>query len=486
MLLYYQKTNIQRGTVLKKKMLIGGKWVEGREHFNVVNPYDGSVVASAPQGSEKDVSTAVKSAMRGFEEISALPPHRRGDILLDISFGIANRKEEVAEMITKESGKPMKYSLGEVDRAVETYRFAAEEAKCIHGETIPMGASKGSENRTAFYERFPLGVIGAITPFNFPINLVAHKVAPAIAAGNAIVLKPAEQTPLTALILGEILLDAGLPPEAIQIVTGDGNAGAALVRDERLKMITFTGSPPVGREIKASAGMKKVTLELGSNSGVIIEPDADSDAAVARSVMGAFANQGQVCISLQRIYLHKDIYDTFKTKFIDAVGNLKSGDPVDIETDIGPLIDSGASERTKAWLNEAIEKGAKVLCGGKGEGHFFEPTVLENVTPAMKVICGEVFAPVVSLIPYSDFDEAIDMINDSVYGLQAGVYTNDVNKAFRAFRKLDVGGVIINDVPTYRADHMPYGGVKESGLGREGLRYTIEEMTELKTMIFNL
>ena len=471
---------------MKKKMLIGGKWTGGKDYFDLLSPYDGSVLASVPQGSNGDIAAAVKSALSGFKELSALPPHKRSDILLDTSFGIAERKEELSGTITRESGKPITYSLAEVDRAAETFRFASEEAKRIHGETIPMGASKGSENRTAFFERFPLGVIGAIAPFNFPLNLVAHKLAPAIAAGNAVVLKPAEQTPLTALILGEILLAAGLPKEAINIVTGGASTGAALVRDERLKMITFTGSPPVGREIKAGAGMKKVTLELGSNSAVIIEPDTDIDAAVTRSLMGAFANSGQVCISLQRIYLHKDIYEEFKTMFVEKAKKLKSGDPMAPETEIGPLIDQGAAQRSFDWICEAADSGAKVLCGGGREGSFFEPTVLEEVGPDMNVVCKEVFAPIVSLIPYSDFDSAIEMVNDSIYGLQAGIYTNDINKAFKAFRTLEVGGVIINDVPTYRADHMPYGGLKESGLGREGLKYAIEEMTEMKTLILNL
>ncbi len=471
---------------MKKKMLIGDKWTAGKNYFDLLSPYDGSQLASVPQGSTDDIAAAVKSALEGFKELSALPPHKRSDILLNTSFALTERKEELAETITRESGKPITYSLSEVDRAAETFRFASEEAKRIHGETIPMGASKGSENRTAFFERFPIGVIGAITPFNFPLNLVAHKLAPAIAAGNAIVLKPAEQTPLTALILGEILLASGLPKEAINIVTGGAATGAALVRDERLKMITCTGSPPVGKEIKASAGMKKVTLELGSNSAVIIEPDADIDAAVTRSLMGAFANSGQVCISLQRIYLHKDVYENFKTMFVEKAKKLKSGDPMDPETEIGPLIDQGAAQRSFDWICEAADSGAKVLCGGGREGSFVEPTVLEEVGPDMNVVCKEVFAPIVSLIPYSDFDSAIEMVNDSIYGLQAGIYTNNINKAFKAFRKLEVGGVIINDVPTYRADHMPYGGIKESGLGREGLKYAIEEMTEMKTLILNL
>ncbi len=471
---------------VEKKMLIGGKWVDGTDVFDVVNPYDETLVARMPKGTAEDVTKAVASALRGFSDMADIPPHRRADILLHVSTSLTKKREEIAKTIVLESGKPFKYAAGEVDRAAETFRFASEETKRIHGETIPMGASKGSEKRIAFYERFPLGVIGAITPFNFPLNLVAHKVAPAIAAGNAIVLKPAEQTPLTALLLGEILINSGLPVEAINIVTGDGETGAALVSDERLKMITFTGSPPVGRMIKSKAGMKRVTLELGSNSGVIIEPDADLDDAVARAIMGAFAYQGQVCISLQRIYLNRTVYKDFEKRFIKKVKALKSGDPMDMETDMGPLINEEAAVRTEDWVNEAIAGGARLLTGGEREGAFFKPTVLEGVTPEMKVVCNEVFAPVVSLIPYDDFDEALRMINDSVYGLQAGVYTKDINKAFRAFKLLEVGGVIINDVPTYRADHMPYGGVKKSGLGREGLKFAIEEMTELKTLVINL
>lgn len=467
-------------------MLIGGKWVDGSSCFPLMNPYNAELLAEIPLASKEEVTLAVESALNGFKQISELPPHKRADILLNVSKALTKNRDDVAETIVKESGKPWKYAAGEVDRAAETFRFASEEAKRIHGETIPMGASKGSENRLAFYERFPLGVIGAISPFNFPLNLVAHKVAPAIAAGNSVVLKPAEQTPLTALKLGSLLIAAGLPPEALNIVTGDGTTGAALVQDDRLKMITFTGSAPVGRQIRAKAGLKKVTLELGSNAGVIIEPDADIDAAVERSVIGAFANSGQVCISLQRIYLQREIYERFKVSFVKKVTFLRSGDPMNPETDIGPLIDKDAVRNTEDWISEAVNGGARVLCGGKGKDGFFEPTVLENTSKEMKVICGEVFAPVVSLIPYNSFDGAIAEINDSIYGLQAGVYTSDISKAFRAFKKLEVGGVIINDIPTYRADHMPYGGVKESGMGREGLKYAIEEMTELKTMIFNL
>lgn len=471
---------------MKVKTLIGGQWKTGTEYFNVNNRHDGSLIAEVPITSENDVATAVTSSLNGLKEMSNLPPYKRAEILHETSKSILKEKKALAEMITAESGKPIKYSTIEVERSAETFQFAAEESKRIHGETIPMGAAKGSENRIAFYERFPIGVIGAITPFNFPINLVAHKLAPAIAAANSVVLKPAEQTPLTSLKLGKILLESGLPSEALNIVTGDGVTGAALVSDDRLNMITFTGSPPVGKKIKTNSGLKKVTLELGSNSGVIIEPDADLDIAVSRSLMAAFAYSGQVCISLQRIYIHENIFDSFKIKFLKEIKGLQLGDPMNEETDIGPLIDSDAAERIEEWLDEATKASAKILIGGNRRGNIVEPTVLENINRKMRVFCAELFAPVVSLIPYRSFEEALDGINDSKYGLQAGVYTNDVNKAFLAFKRLDVGGVIINDVPTYRVDHMPYGGIKESGLGREGIKYSIEEMTEIKTMVFNL
>jgi len=472
---------------VKKEMIIGGKPVAGSAYFELYNPYDGSLLAEVPQAGEREVDAASAAAAAAQKEMAALPAYRRADILLRIVEGLDAAKEDLAGTICLESGKPMKFSSIEVERAMETFRFAAEEAKMIHGETIPMSAAKGGENRIAFFERFPVGPVGAITPFNFPLNLVAHKLGPAIAAGNAFVLKPAEQTPLTALKLAEIFLQAGLPAGAVNVVTGDGATGALLVPDERLRMISFTGSPAVGRDIKKRAGLKKIALELGSNSGVIIEADTDLDLAVERCLHGAFYNSGQVCISLQRIYLHVDIHQAFREKLAARVAKFRLGDPLDPTTDIGPLIDQGAAARTAAWLAEAVEAGAQVVCGGRVHDHnIFEPTIVENASSAMKVVCNEVFAPLVSLIPYDDFDTALAALNDSRYGLHAGLFTRDIARAFKAFRELEVGGVIINDIPTYRSDHMPYGGVKESGIGREGVKYAIEEMTEIKTMVFSL
>jgi len=468
-------------------MLINGKWRVGKEYFDVKNPYDGSFLDRVPLSSKKDVEDAILSAKNAFVIMSEMPAYKRATILSNTSKLIADNKKQMAELITKESGKAIKYSIAEVERSVQTFQFAAEEAKQIHGETIPMDASPNSEKRFAFYQPFPIGIIGAITPFNFPLNLVAHKVAPAIASGNSVILKPASYTPLTSIKLGEIMMEAGLPNGALNIVFGSGSTvGEWLVESQNLAMISFTGSPSVGRRIKERAGMKRVTLELGSNSATIIEPDADIDMAIPRCIMGAFSNAGQVCISLQRLYVHEKVFDEFKKKFVGAVKKMKVENPMEPDTEYGPMIEEKEAIRAEEWIKEAVHKGAKILCGGERKGSIITPTVMTDVKRDMKVVCNEVFAPLVTLIKYRNFEEAIDMVNDSIYGLQAGIFTNDIDKAFRGFKKLHVGGVIINDVPTFRVDHMPYGGVKESGTGREGLKYAIREMTELKLMVVNL
>ena len=455
-------------------MLINGKWRVGKEYFDVKNPYDGSFLDRVPLSSKKDVEDAILSAKNAFVIMSEMPAYKRATILSNTSKLIADNKKQMAELITKESGKAIKYSIAEVERSVQTFQFAAEEAKQIHGETIPMDASPNSEKRFAFYQPFPIGIIGAITPFNFPLNLVAHKVAPAIASGNSVILKPASYTPLTSIKLGEIMMEAGLPNGALNIVFGSGSTvGEWLVESQNLAMISFTGSPSVGRRIKERAGMKRVTLELGSNSATIIEPDADIDMAIPRCIMGAFSNAGQVCISLQRLYVHEKVFDEFKKKFVGAVKKMKVENPMEPDTEYGPMIEEKEAIRAEEWIKEAVHKGAKILCGGERKGSIITPTVMTDVKRDMKVVCNEVFAPLVTLIKYKNFEDAIDMVNDSIYGLQAGIFTNDIDKAFRGFKKLHVGGVIINDVPTFRVDHMPYGGVKESGTGREGLKYAI-------------
>ncbi|MBU2590811.1 MAG: aldehyde dehydrogenase family protein [Nitrospinae bacterium] len=470
--------------IIKGQNFIGGEWRSGGKPFPVINPYNGQTIAEIADATPADIEDITSSAVKGAAIMETLPAHKRYDILQKTSLLIEERGEEIARTITAESGKGIKDSKGEVSRAVQTFRFAAEESKRIEGSTIPMDAVAGSEDRIAFYQPFPVGVVLAITPFNFPLNLVAHKVAPAIASGNAVILKPSPKTPLTAIKLVEILLDSGLPPEGINLVNSSGNdIGEALVAHPKINMISFTGSLPVGLKIKAASGMKRVALELGSNSACIVEPDSDIDLAVTRSVAGAFAYAGQVCVSLQRIYLNEKIYDEFLSKFIEVVKRVKVGDPVDPATDYGPLISDREKNRCISWLGEAEEGGAIVEYGGVGEDGTILPTVLTGVKGDMKVVCGEVFAPVVSLIRYNEFSDAIDMVNDSEYGLQAGVFTKDIGKALTAFKKLKVGGVIINDIPTYRADHMPYGGVKNSGLGREGVRFAIEEMTEIRVLV---
>ena len=391
-----------------------------------------------------------------------------------------------ARIIALEASKPMKFALAEVDRSIQTYKFAAEEAKRIHGEMIPMDAAPGGDNRLGFTVREPIGIIGAITPFNFPMNLVAHKVGPAIAAGNTIVLKPAGQTPLSSFFIAELLHEAGLPDGVLNVVTGSGGViGDALVTDPRIAMITFTGSPAVGIAIRNKAGLKRVTLELGSNSAVIVDRDVNLDAIIPRCITGAFSNQGQVCISVQRIYVHEERYDEFVEKFVEATGKLIIGDPLDPATDVAAMISQKDVQRSLEWIEEARQHGASVATGGTAEGNVLKPTVLLNVDPSVQVSCKEVFAPVVLINKVKSVEEAVDLTNASDFGLQAGIYTENIRTALDAAEKLHVGGVMINDIPTFRVDHMPYGGVKQSGVGREGLKYAVEEMTEMKLIVIN-
>lgn len=470
------------------RVLIGGEWI-GDDHagIEVLNPYDDTLIGVVPEATAELVDKAIGAAQLGFKTISAMPAWKRAEILEKAAGFMLRDKEEIAGIIAQEAGKSWKFALAEAERTAETFRFASLEARNEHGEVVPMDASPVSAGRFGFYLRQPIGVIGAITPFNFPMNLVAHKVAPALAAGNSLVVKPATKTPLSLLKMAELLEEAGLPAGALNILIGSGRVvGNQLVQDDRLAMITFTGSPAVGIGIKAQAGLKRVTLELGSNSPTIIDADANLDKAVPRCVVGSFANSGQVCISVQRIYVHKDLYASFLARFVAATNELVVGDPMDRRCDIGPMINSDELERALAWLEEARKQGAVIETGGERIGNCLEPTILTGVTAEMKVVCAEVFAPIVSVVPFDTFEQALDLADTSIYGLQAGIYTNDINKAFQAVKRLDVGGVIINDVPTFRVDHMPYGGNKQSGLGREGIRYAMEEMTNIKFVCFNL
>lgn len=467
------------------KLLIDGKWVSG-EVREIQSPYDGKTVAKVHFAGEELIEEALAKAHQAFPATRSLPSHERSRVLEFISAGIEKRRDELAESIALAAGKPIKSSRVEVSRAVNTFKVGAEEAKRMDGEIIPLDWSAQAEQRWGLIRRFPVGVISGITPFNFPLNLVAHKVAPALATGNAFISRPASQVSPTDMILGEIIYDSGYPPGGFNAVPCGYQAAGALVDDKRVKMITFTGSPDIGWELKKRAHKKIVTLELGGNAAVVIEPDTNMDYALHRTILGAYAYSGQVCISIQRVYLHDSIYERFMPDFLDAVNRLKMGDPMDETTDVGPMINEDAAKQTEEWVDEAVRGGAHVLAGGNRHGTMFEPTVLVNVKPEMRISWLEAFAPVAVVYRYHDFDRALKEVNHSIYGLQAGVFTNDLKKAFRAYDVLDVGGVIINDVPTFRIDHMPYGGLKESGFGREGLIYAMEEMTERKLMALNL
>lgn len=473
-------------------MLINGQWRESPKDASSANfidiksPYDGAILGRIPEAGQADVNDAISSADLAFKHIK-LSPYERYEILHKSARLLQQETEDIARTLSQEAGKPIRDARTEVSRAVQTFLISAEEAKRIHGEGIPVEAARGSENRIAFTIRVPVGPVCAISPFNFPLNLVAHKVGPAIAAGNSVVLKPADVTPITAINLGKIMMEAGLPPGYLNIIFGPGNTvGERLLADPRFALYTFTGSPTVGRRIREATGIRRSILELGSNSAVIVHKDSDMDKAVTSCVRAAFAYSGQICISLQRILLHRDIAAKFLSMFIPAAESLKAGDPLQEDTDLGPMITEDAAIRAKEWIDEAVSRGAKLLTGGRRQGNMLTPAVLQDVDRNMKIVCHEVFAPIVSIQEYSEIDEAIAMVNDSEFGLQAGIYTSDINLAFKAARWLQVGGVMINDTSMYREDAMPYGGVKQSGIGREGPKYTIEEMTDMKIIVLNL
>jgi acyl-CoA reductase-like NAD-dependent aldehyde dehydrogenase len=468
------------------KLLIGGAWRESSVVRDIYSPYDRSSVGRVHWAEKSRVEEAIRAADSAFAETRKLSSFERGQILDRVTQGIKTRREELARSIALQAGKPIRDSRVEVDRAALTFEIARDESKRMNGEFIPLDLSPATKGRWGLVRRFPVGVVSAITPFNFPLNLVAHKVAPALASGNTVVLRPSSQVPITSVILGEIVMAAGCPPGALNVVPSNYEAAEIMLTDERVKKVTFTGSPAVGWELKKKAHRKKVTLELGGNAAVVIEPDADLEYALARTVTGAFAYAGQICISVQRIFLQETIYDRFIGDFVARTRKLKCGDPLSEDTDVGPMIDEEAAHKIERWIAEASEKGGRIACGGSRRGTMVEPTVLENVDPKLPISCLEAFAPIVVVFRYKDFGEALAAVNNSIYGLQAGVFPNDLKKAFLAFEQLDVGGVIINDIPTFRIDHMPYGGVKQSGFGREGVRYAIEEMTEPKLMAVHL
>jgi glyceraldehyde-3-phosphate dehydrogenase (NADP+) len=466
-------------------VLIGGKWKSSGTLLDVKSPYDGKTVGKVHLAGPALIEEALESAAGAFPFLKRLAAWRRSEILTKTAEGIEKSEEELARTITLESGKPIRDARGEVRRAATTFRLAAEEARRLGGEVVPLDVSPGSDGRFAVVRRFPVGPVLGITPFNFPLNLVAHKVAPAMASANPIIIKPAPRTPLSALLLGEIVNEAGLPPGGLNVVPCANEHAALLWEDQRIRKLSFTGSAAVGWKLKERAGNRKVTLELGGNAGVIIHNDADLEFAAKRCALGAFSYAGQVCISVQRIYVEKSVFDSFRELYLDECRKIRQGDPMDEATALGPMIEEAAAVRTEKWVSEAVEEGAKVLLGGGRNGSFMEPTVLTCTKPSMKVCGEEVFAPVVSLESYGTFEEALKEVNSGLYGLQAGVFTRDMGRVFRAYEELEVGGVVVNDVPTYRADNMPYGGVKMSGFGREGVRYAIEEMTEPRLLAIN-
>jgi glyceraldehyde-3-phosphate dehydrogenase (NADP+) len=468
------------------QIFLAGTWKPCKKAVEITNPYKGGAIGSVHQAEDAEIEHAIRAAQQAFPDLRKMPLYRRAEGLQKITDGIRERREELARMICAEAGKPITDARGEVGRAILNFQTAVEETKRLGGEVIPMDLAAGSESRFGIVRRFPIGPILGISPFNFPLNLVGHKIAPAIASGNPIVLKPAPKTPITALMLGEIIATAGLPVGSVSILPCSNELAQKMAMDDRFKLLSFTGSAKVGWFLKGKAGKKKVLLELGGNAGVIIHRDADLELAAHRCAAGGFSYAGQSCISVQRIYVHEPVIRPFMDRFLNLVKGLKTGDPMEEGTNVGPMIDPGAAERTEQWVVEAVQQGAKVLIGGKRRGQIFEPTVLDHVTPVMKVCSEEVFAPLVVVIPYHDFDEALTALNNSAYGLQAGLFTNDLKKIFQAYEELEIGGLMVNEVSSYRIDPMPYGGVKDSGLGREGVRYAIEEMTEPKLLALNL
>lgn len=464
---------------------IAGEWIETGNAVEVRSPFNDELVAVVHRAGPNEIETALSKATSAFQVTRKLPVWKRAEALEKISAEIAIRREDFAQTIALEAGKPIRTARLEVDRAVFTFKVAAEESKRIYGEVVPLDWIPGTEGREAQVRHVPLGPIAGISPFNFPLNLVAHKVAPSIAAGNSMILRPASQTPVSALKLAEVIAASGWPAEAFSVVPSTTKDAAPLVEDERIKLLTFTGSPAVGWGLKTKAGRKRVTLELGGNAGVIVHKDADVAYAAERIAWGGFSYAGQSCISVQRVYVHEDIYDAFVQDFVARVEALKVGDPLEETTDVGPMIDPGAAERVEEWVAEAGQGGAKILAGGSRQGNLWQPTVLADLQPEMRVSCQEVFAPLVGIYRYSDIREAIKGVDESDFGLQAGLFTRDMDIVRQAFDDIEVGGLMVNDVSTFRIDHMPYGGVKQSGFGREGLRYAIEEMSELKLLTYN-
>ena len=470
-----------------EKFLVGNNFKTSEETIDIVNPYSGKVVKRIYRSQDRDTMDAFEYLTESFKEYSSLPAYIRSRLLYEISKRVFRKREELADLITLETGKPIKYSKIEIERAVLTFRLGVNASGNIPGEIINLDQLPGSEGKTGYIKRFPLGIIFAITPWNFPINLVAHKISPALASGNVVLLKPATASMACGLEVGKIVYDAarfvGIKNPPINVITSAGSSTEKFISDGRVKMVSFTGSHDVGWNLKRIAHKQKVSLELGGNATAVIEDSNDIDLTAQKIALGGFAQAGQSCISVQRVLVNENIYETFREMLIEKTKNLKYGDPFDPETIVGPMINSSEAERVETWVNEAEKNNAKIICGGQRTGAVYLPTLIENVNDRDKVNCNEVFAPVITLTPFTYFEGAIEKVNDSDFGLQAGIFTSNINNALLAFEKIDCGGVIVNDVPTYRMDSMPYGGVKDSGNSREGINYAIKEMTELKIMV---
>ena len=473
--------------VVDRKMYLAGKWVKRDRLIEVIDPQDNRVIDTVPAATSKDMLQCIEEAKEGAEISAALPVHQRMGIINKAADYIEEHNERFARTISREGSKTIREARKEVMRCIQTLRISAEEARRIHGETIPFDQAPGSEDRVGYYYRFPIGIIGAITPFNDPLNLVAHKVGPAIASGNAIIVKPATVTPLSALLLAEAFEEAGLPPKVLSVITGYGSEiGDTLITHPAVRMISFTGGLEAGEEIVRKAGLKKIGMELGSNSPVIVLEDADLEEAAASTVSGAFWAAGQNCIGVQRVYVQESVMDAFQKRFIELTRQYRMGDKQSEQTDMGPLITEKEAIRVEKLVNEAIDKGAVLLAGGRREGAFYAPTVLTNVPEACQIAKEEIFGPVVLFYKVKDLETAIQLSNAVDYGLQAGIFTSSINKSHTAIRKMNVGGIMINDSSDYRIDAMPFGGVKQSGLGREGITFAIQEMTEPKVVCFKL
>ena len=467
------------------EILIGNELTKGTSVIPVVNPFTGEPFAEVCLADSVEIDKAINLAEEAFKKTRVLPSYQRSRICAEVASGIQDRSDEFSKIIAQESGKPLIYARAEVARSVSTFEIASQEALRLDGEMLTLDITESAHGKAGLTRRFPIGPIAGISPFNFPLNLVAHKVAPALACGNPIIIKPASSTPLTALLLGEIVQNTQAIEGSLSVLPCTSKNATPLVEDPRLKMVTFTGSPNVGWDIKKRAGRKKVVLELGGNAGVIVEPDAEIDLAAKKIAFGAFVYSGQVCISVQRVFVHASKYDDFLESLISETQAFRPGDPLDEKVTMGPMIDLENAERIESWVNEAVAEGAKIQTGGKRDKNYYPPTILINVNPNLPVACSEAFGPILIVNSYTNFNDAIKAVNNTDFGLQAGVFTNNMNKALGAFNQLDVGGVVINDIPTFRVDNMPYGGVKDSGFGREGIKYSLREMTEIKLLVYN-